>query len=131
MSATQGIKKLLESGESITPVEALAVFGVIRLGSIIFVLRQKGMTIETEMRNDSRGHSYARYKLGKEAAVAQYRTNEHAEPWFKEGTIVEVARPDQPFDPECSLFKQVSKGEQYDDGRWFLGSHAYELITDK
>ncbi len=55
---TQSQKKLirewLEAGNSITPMEALNLFGCFRLGARIWDLRDEGMKIETEMNYNGR-----------------------------------------------------------------------------
>ena len=45
MNKTQAIKQYLEAGNSITSMEAFEKFGSTRLGSVIFVLRKRGMNI--------------------------------------------------------------------------------------
>lgn len=62
-SQNKKIKTWLESGNSITPLEALEMFGSLRLGASIFYLKKKfGMNIKTEMVADN-GKRYARYSL--------------------------------------------------------------------
>lgn len=52
---------LLE-GNSITPIDALNLFGCFRLGARIHDLRKDGYNIETEYEHNN-GKKYARYKL--------------------------------------------------------------------
>lgn len=59
----QNIQEYLESGRSITALEALSNFGIFRLASAIEVLRKRGMNIETETKQDPNGKTYARYML--------------------------------------------------------------------
>ncbi|SMG43513.1 helix-turn-helix domain-containing protein [Paraburkholderia susongensis] len=59
----QNIQVFLESGRSITALEALSNFGIFRLASAIEVLRKRGMNIETETKQDPNGKTYARYML--------------------------------------------------------------------
>lgn len=47
----------------ISPLEALGVYGVYRLASVVHRLRARGHQIVTERRFDLRGHEYARYRL--------------------------------------------------------------------
>ena len=62
-SQNKKIKTWLESGNSITPLEALEMFGSLRLGARIFELKKKfGMKIKTEM-VAANGRRYARYSL--------------------------------------------------------------------
>lgn len=52
----------LESGKSITALEALRLYGCLRLGARIYDLRQKGMHIESRI--VQHGHKrYAHYSL--------------------------------------------------------------------
>jgi len=52
---------LIEIGP-ITPLEALKLYGVLRLGGRIYDLRNKGWGINTEIIHQSRRH-YAKYSL--------------------------------------------------------------------
>lgn len=64
-SQNKKIKAWLESGRSITPLEALALFGCFRLGARIFDLREEyGMEINREM-VEANGKRFARYYLEK------------------------------------------------------------------
>lgn len=54
----------LESGESISQMEALTVYSIFRLASRISELRSAGYDIHREMKEDNAGHRYARYWLG-------------------------------------------------------------------
>jgi hypothetical protein len=56
------IKKYLEKGNSITPIEALVKFGSFRLAAVIWDLREEGMTILTET-VDGPKNKYAKYRL--------------------------------------------------------------------
>ena len=62
MTQNEIIREHLESGLSLTPIDALNQFGCFRLASRINDLRKEGMEIETVMkyRNKKR---YASYKL--------------------------------------------------------------------
>lgn len=60
------VKDWLLAGKSITPIEALNMFGAFRLSAIIFVLKNDyGMGIETEMVYEDKKR-YARYYLKKD-----------------------------------------------------------------
>jgi len=48
-SQNKAIRRHLESGSSITPLEALHQYGCFRLGARIFDLRAQGLEIETEI----------------------------------------------------------------------------------
>lgn len=51
MSHKEEIIKYLQSGEKLTPLEALNMFGCFRLGARICELRQKGYNIINESKN--------------------------------------------------------------------------------
>ena len=59
-SDTQKLREHLASGKSITPLEALNKFGMLRLGARIYELR-KSWAISTEM-VESNGKVFARYR---------------------------------------------------------------------
>ena len=61
-SQTHFIRVWLEEGNSITPIEALEMFGSFRLSAIIFVLKERGMNIRSELIIDGKKR-YARYTL--------------------------------------------------------------------
>lgn len=53
----------LESGRSITPLEALRLYGCFRLSACVYALkRERGMNIETTMREED-GRRFAEYSL--------------------------------------------------------------------
>jgi hypothetical protein len=51
----------LKSGRTITPLEALNLYGCFRLGDVIFKLRSEGKNISTTINKD--GKKYAIYTL--------------------------------------------------------------------
>lgn len=60
------IQAYLNDGNSITPIEALNLFGAFRLSAIIYVLKYDyGMDIKTEIVYEDGGKRYARYYLNK------------------------------------------------------------------
>lgn len=60
------IQRWLKEGHSITPIEALVMFGAFRLSAIIYILKYDyGMDIVTEMVYESSGKRYAKYYLKK------------------------------------------------------------------
>jgi hypothetical protein len=64
MSQAAQILAHLRSGRSITQLEALRIYGCLRLGARIFDLRQEGLRIEREMVADgATGKRYASYRL--------------------------------------------------------------------
>lgn len=63
-SQTNQILAHLQSGGSITPLEALERFGCLRLGARILDLRNAGHCINSELVHDQHtGKRYARYSL--------------------------------------------------------------------
>lgn len=67
MTQMEQIKQHLEEGKSITPLEALRMFGCFRLSAIIFNLRYKPyeMDIKVKMIQQGKKH-FAQYYLGEE-----------------------------------------------------------------
>ena len=63
MSQRARILKHLKEGKSITPLEALGVYGAYRLSAVIFDLRAAGYKIKTNLKNDGTGRQYAEYSL--------------------------------------------------------------------
>jgi len=57
------ILKHLKAGKSISPLEAMGVFGVYRLAARIFELRESGVEITKVIKDDGRGRTYAEYSL--------------------------------------------------------------------
>ena len=65
-SQNKQIKAWLESGKSLTPLEALKMSNSFRLGARVFDLKNDyGMNIKTEMVEEN-GKRFARYSLAKE-----------------------------------------------------------------
>ena len=61
-SQNKQILNHLQSGRSITPVQALIYFGCFRLAARIYFLRQKEYNITTEIKKTTEGKSYALYR---------------------------------------------------------------------
>jgi len=57
------IRDYLKSGKSITPLDALEMFGCFRLGAHIFTLREEGMPIKTEFVTNRYRTKFAKYTL--------------------------------------------------------------------
>ena len=53
----------LTKRKSISPLEALHVYGIYRLAACIHELRKIGIQINTVMKADASGHHYARYEV--------------------------------------------------------------------
>lgn len=64
-SGIEKIQQYLQSGRSLTALEAMSNFGLFRLASAIEVLRKRGLNIVTDMKQDPNGKTYARYTLVK------------------------------------------------------------------
>lgn len=64
-SQRANIKKHLEEGKSITPLEALQLYGCFRLAAVIFILKDEGMDIQTEMIKVGKNKRCAKYTLVK------------------------------------------------------------------
>lgn len=57
------LKDHLRSGRSITPLEALGLYGIFRLAARVKELRDRGWSISTDVREDPNGKVYACYTL--------------------------------------------------------------------
>ena len=60
----EAIADYLRRGYSITPLEALTMFGCMRLGARVWELKRDGMDIDCEMVETPTGKRVARYSLG-------------------------------------------------------------------
>ena len=58
------ILRHLEKKTSITPLEALGVYGVYRLAAVIYDIKKHGFPVTTTLHTDINGKRYARYSLG-------------------------------------------------------------------
>ena len=63
MTQCEIILKHLKSQGSITPLEALASYGIMRLSARIDELRKSGHDINTDRETSGAGKTYARYRL--------------------------------------------------------------------
>lgn len=59
----QKVLKHLKRKKSITPLEAIGVYGIYRLAARIHELRQAGIAVITQMNKDEQFRPYARYRL--------------------------------------------------------------------
>lgn len=57
------ILKHLQSGKSITPIEALVLYGSLRLSGRIYELKERGYKIKTEIIEINSGKRVAKYTL--------------------------------------------------------------------
>ena len=62
MTQTQAIYEYLKQGNSIMPLEALSLFGCMRLGARIWELKQQGLNIQMDMVRHNNKH-FAKYFL--------------------------------------------------------------------
>ena len=62
MSQTERIRRHLESGKGLTPLEALKRYGCFRLGARVWELKREGMAIISE-RVRRNGKTFARYRV--------------------------------------------------------------------
>lgn len=63
MTQNQQILDHLRTGKDITPLKALGLYGVYRLAARINELRNQDVPIETVIRTDGQGRTYASYKM--------------------------------------------------------------------
>tara|TARA_S200002703_G_scaffold22131_1_gene18834 strand:- start:26849 stop:27064 length:216 start_codon:yes stop_codon:yes gene_type:complete len=66
---SQKILKHLSSGKSLSPLQALGLFGCYRLASRIHDLKRDGHQIETIIKSDDQGRTYASYVLKHDEAA--------------------------------------------------------------
>ena len=59
----ENVKEYLMQGNPITPIDALAMFGCIRLSDIIFRLKKEGFQFHTELIKNKYGNYFAKYSL--------------------------------------------------------------------
>lgn len=65
LSLTPQARRVLKHLErrSITPLEALGVYGIFRLAARIWEIREAGFNVLTTYRTDNKGKQYASYTL--------------------------------------------------------------------
>ena len=56
------VKMYLDSGRSITPLQALGMFGIYRLAAIIHTLKKQGYKTLSIREKDINGKTFARYR---------------------------------------------------------------------
>ena len=71
MSQKDKVLAHLRAGNPIPPLEALRLFGSLRLGAIIFVLREEGHDIRTEMVQGV-NNRYASYHLSRRLEQGEF-----------------------------------------------------------
>lgn len=63
MTQQEQVLTHLKTGQHITPLEAIGLYGVYRLAARIHDLRKAGHGIVTTVKRDTRGRPYSRYTL--------------------------------------------------------------------
>ena len=63
VSQRDSVLRFLQAGNTITPIDALNMFGCLRLATVSFDLRQEGWDIETIDTKSANGKKFASYKL--------------------------------------------------------------------
>lgn len=63
MTQAQQILEYLEAGNTITPIEALTMFGCLRLGARVWDLREKGYDIRANIKQVGQHKHVAEYSL--------------------------------------------------------------------
>lgn len=53
----------MEKGKTITPVEALIVYGIGRLSDCVLKIRNAGLKVDMVMCKDERGRKYGKYSM--------------------------------------------------------------------
>ena len=64
MSQRTEVLAYLKKGKTITPLEALRLFGCFRLADVIYKLRNQGHVIDMELVQHGNGNQFAMYRLG-------------------------------------------------------------------
>lgn len=62
-SQNDKVLKHLKSGKTLSPLEALGIYGIYRLAARIFELREAGHEITADIKDDGQGRTYAEYSL--------------------------------------------------------------------
>lgn len=62
MTQIDAVRSHLLRGKSITPIQALRLYGCFRLAAVIFNIRAEGYIIDTEMVSNGKGY-FAEYTL--------------------------------------------------------------------
>lgn len=65
MTQIDKVKAHLEAGKTITNLQAIGVYGIFRLSSVIEDLRARGMEIDCVLKRDEAGKQYGEYRIRK------------------------------------------------------------------
>ena len=63
LSQKDKVLRYLQQGKSITPIDALKLYGCFRLADVVFRLKKDGYDIQTNMVKNDNGKDYASYRL--------------------------------------------------------------------
>lgn len=69
MTQVDHVRSHLQAGKTITPAQAIAVYGIFRLSSVIEDLRQEGMEVDCILKFDEMGKQYGEYRMRKPIAM--------------------------------------------------------------
>lgn len=69
MSQNKTLLRHLESGKTITRLEALFVYGIQSITARVSDLRAQGHDVRATIKTDPKGHEYAEYHLVREEAA--------------------------------------------------------------
>ena len=69
-SKTQKVLHHLKSGKSISPLEALGLYGSFRLAAVVHSLKKRGYDIITDIKTDMNGSRYAQYQCPTETIIS-------------------------------------------------------------
>jgi len=53
----------MRNHDHISPMKALAVYGISRLAACIYEIRKAGYRIDAQIKSDEQGHKYTKYRL--------------------------------------------------------------------
>lgn len=68
MTQVDRVEAHILAGKTITPAQAIAVYGIFRLSSVIEDLRQRGHSIDCVLKYDEMGKQYGEYRLRRDIA---------------------------------------------------------------
>ena len=63
MTQSNQVMKHLNTGRSLTSIEAIGLYGITRLAAVVHTLSKQGTVIKVNMKTSVRGCAYASYSL--------------------------------------------------------------------
>ncbi len=63
MTQSKQVMKHLNTGRSLTSIEAIGLYGITRLAAVVHTLAKQGTVINVNMKTGVRGCAYASYSL--------------------------------------------------------------------